>query len=408
MKSYSGIPYTTGKQAADDVKTQLVGFIKIPKWLLGLCLITVFYILFVCFSMYKIGDSTTQLYEYPYTVSRKAQEMKTALYGIRISLPSLLATPDITAAQINDLLRKQRAMQDKSLEEITLKFRGNEKELAYLKRCMAELREARKNMVNNLLGNLDFQYINAYYAREVLPHFEKVDKLLGNLGDAAEHRGNAILAEMDKLRTFSIIATLLMGISIILLILHTRKLEWDKYKESAYREKLLNLLAANIDEIFFISREDKSFEYVSSNSERVIGVSPEKFIHDSSKLYSLLACKDSDWLRAVFDDTSSNMKERDVVLGEEGRRFNIRVYPIFLNGVLSQRIIVLFDQTKEFAYRQALSDALENARNANTAKSNFLSHMSHEIRTPMNAIIGMTVIALTRLDDRSRMEDCLR
>ena len=82
MKSYSGIPYTTGKQAADDVKTQLVGFIKIPKWLLGLCLITVFYILFVCFSMYKIGDSTTQLYEYPYTVSRKAQEMKTALYGM--------------------------------------------------------------------------------------------------------------------------------------------------------------------------------------------------------------------------------------------------------------------------------------------------------------------------------------
>ena len=407
MKSYSGIPYTMGKQAADDVKTQLVGFIKIPKWLLGLCLITVFYILFVCFSMYKIGDSTTQLYEYPYTVSRKAQEMKTALYGMRISLPSLLVTPGITIAEIDNLLREQMAMQDKSLEEITLKFRGNEKELAYLKRCMAELREARKNMVNNMLGNLDFQYINAYYAREVLPHFEKVDNLLGNLGDAAEHRGNAILAKMDKLRTFSIIATLIMGISIILLILHTRKLEWDKYKESAYREKLLNLLAANIDEIFFISREDKSFEYVSSNSERVIGVSPEKFIHDSSKLYSLLACKDSDWLRAVFDDTSSNMKERDVVLGEEGRRFNIRVYPIFLNGVLSQRIIVLFDQTKEFAYRQALSDALENARNANTAKSNFLSHMSHEIRTPMNAIIGMTAIALTRLDDRSRMEDCL-
>ena len=146
---------------------------------------------------------------------------------------------------------------------------------------------------------------------------------------------------------------------------------------------------------------------MSSNSERVIGVPPKKFIHDYKKLYSLLACKDSDWLRAVLDDTSSNMKERDIVLGEEGRRFNIRVYPIFLNGVLSQRIIVLFDQTKEFAYRQALSDALENARNANTAKSNFLSHMSHEIRTPMNAIIGMTVIALTRLDDRSRMEDCL-
>ena len=114
MKSYSGIPYTTGKQAADDVKTQLVGFIKIPKWLLGLCLITVFYILFVCFSMYKIGDSTTQLYEYPYTVSRKAQEMKTALYGIRISLPSLLATPEMTSFKNRGLCRTSRWKRSRS------------------------------------------------------------------------------------------------------------------------------------------------------------------------------------------------------------------------------------------------------------------------------------------------------
>lgn len=33
--------------------------------------------------------------------------------------------------------------------------------------------------------------------------------------------------------------------------------------------------------------------------------------------------------------------------------------------------------------------------------------MSHEIRTPLNAIIGMTTIAANRLDDRSRVADCL-
>lgn len=58
--------------------------------------------------------------------------------------------------------------------------------------------------------------------------------------------------------------------------------------------------------------------------------------------------------------------------------------------------------------KKALEDALVAAEDANRAKSDFLSSMSHDIRTPMNAIMGMTTLALAKIDDKSRVEECLK
>ena len=63
---------------------------------------------------------------------------------------------------------------------------------------------------------------------------------------------------------------------------------------------------------------------------------------------------------------------------------------------------------EEEQQRQALQSALEGARAASMAKSQFLSNMSHDIRTPMNAIIGMTTIAATHLDDKKRVMEYLK
>ncbi len=63
---------------------------------------------------------------------------------------------------------------------------------------------------------------------------------------------------------------------------------------------------------------------------------------------------------------------------------------------------------KEEQEQQALKEACEAANYANAAKSDFMSRMSHDIRTPMNAIIGMTAVAGKYLDDKERVEDCLR
>ncbi len=57
---------------------------------------------------------------------------------------------------------------------------------------------------------------------------------------------------------------------------------------------------------------------------------------------------------------------------------------------------------------QALQDALMQAQHANKAKTTFLSNMSHDIRTPMNAIIGFTTIAVSHIDNKDQVKDCLQ
>ncbi|MCM1189549.1 MAG: response regulator [bacterium] len=63
---------------------------------------------------------------------------------------------------------------------------------------------------------------------------------------------------------------------------------------------------------------------------------------------------------------------------------------------------------KQREQTQALQDALMQAQRANSAKTTFLSNMSHDIRTPMNAIIGFTTIAVSHIDNRSQVLECLQ
>lgn len=63
--------------------------------------------------------------------------------------------------------------------------------------------------------------------------------------------------------------------------------------------------------------------------------------------------------------------------------------------------------TAERENQKKLESALNQAEQANRAKSVFLSSMSHDIRTPMNAIMGMATLAGARAGDSVYVEECL-
>ena len=59
-------------------------------------------------------------------------------------------------------------------------------------------------------------------------------------------------------------------------------------------------------------------------------------------------------------------------------------------------------------HNRQLSQALQIARDANEAKTTFLSNMSHDIRTPMNAVIGFSTLLAREPDNAVKVREYAR
>lgn len=80
---------------------------------------------------------------------------------------------------------------------------------------------------------------------------------------------------------------------------------------------------------------------------------------------------------------------------ESGRHIPVRLNVSSLldnEGNLFGFLGIAYDLTEQLEHESVLAEALEQAEQANQAKSMFLANMSHEIRTPLNGIYGILQI----------------
>lgn len=367
------------------------------------------YIVFIFLSVRECNDGITEFYETPYTVSREVRQMRARLQTLRNALSFAFSNPEIRYADIEDMLAEHNKLQDASMDAIRSVFQDDRKGLvAQMFREIDNLREARLNVAKQTEDNTEPGEALAAYNNEIVPLLDRLSSVMLQISAEADDEGDAMRRDIIERHRMTEYAAILMGIFVCLLLFYNQMRSKMQRKAITHREKLFNLLSQTIDDVFLISDADAKMEYVSANSNRSLRLQAKKIARDPSVLYETLG-KAGAWLKAELEDRSRcQIAEEDAQINDNRQKLKLQVYPVCDGkGRLERHIVVISDETETEARQQALKDALESARNANAAKSNFLASMSHEIRTPMNAIIGMATIAQNRINDKFRVENCL-
>ena len=194
------------------------------------------------------------------------------------------------------------------------------------------------------------------------------------------------------------------------IILNSRRKVAESLLEVKSRDRLLDLLSLDSTDIFVMFSPD-TFEadYVSSNVEQVLGISQDELRGDVRKILAAAVDEYKPFTTEVLKSMpKGNTMEADArlqnVKTKEIYWFKIELYHSVVNGK-DNCVLVFSDRTEDKKMREQLEEALGLAKNANEAKSNFLSNMSHDIRTPMNAIIGYATLLAKDADDSERVRD---
>ncbi|GAB1826930.1 response regulator [Turicimonas sp. TL08] len=388
-----------------ELRTRLSS-VKSKILIRALYVLIIVYTVFVTVSMWRANQHTVDMFEYPYQVTRSVSEIQARLNEMGLAIPFIMGNTD-SFEDIVEVLKMQEEEQNRSLEFLEHHFRGDPKEYQQLMQDFSNIREQRRKLALESVGKNKDEVLKMYQ-EQVAPYFDVLDKTLNKVSANADARSAEIKAQAQRLIDSVIVTTCLFGLLLVGFLWYVLNSEERAHKAIRHREQLFNILSHTVDEVFIIFNKKLKPEFVSSNSERVLGTKSNDLLRSEGDFAARLM---EDITASLSDQINPGeafqVREKDFECEGINRQFKIRFYPIQEASGEAGYIVVVSDETEALEQKRILSDSLNNALSASVAKSRFLSHVSHEIRTPMNAIIGMTTIALAKINDKPKVEDCL-
>lgn len=229
---------------------------------------------------------------------------------------------------------------------------------------------------------------------------------------------DVVNGSMNWFRTVTIIVMVIIfaceAAALTFIVITTSR---NRIKEKATavksRENLLDLLTVGNNDMFIVfSPETFTADYMSSNIKKVLGLDADELRRDIRTLLS--ACIEPHkafTTEGLIKLPEGNAFEIDIGLknieNSEPYYYHMSMYHTVSEDKHSC-VLMLSDRTEDREMRNNLSQALNVAKSANEAKSNFLSNMSHDIRTPMNAIIGYATLLAKDADNGEKVREYTR
>ena len=208
-------------------------------------------------------------------------------------------------------------------------------------------------------------------------------------------------------------------------ITEAKRLELEKEREQLLENQLLRAaVLTGYPLILNVNLTKNSFDKIISDSFICKNTSGSNFDHLVKEAYTTIYPSYREVFRELFDRdhimSEFQNGNREIFtefrqLGDDGDYHWLSVHIIAVDNpygqdTLSVMLFRVLDEQHAAQARQEqlLRDALEEAKAASNAKSDFLSRMSHDIRTPINAIVGMSTIGQLKIDDRNQSVNCFK